>query len=48
MMGKFNKSPLNESMLYIRKVLSKGMKLLSSAYQLAIFTLIKNEAKINK
>ena len=32
MMGKFKKSPQNESMLYIRKGLSKGMKLLSSAY----------------
>jgi hypothetical protein len=46
MMGKFKKSPQNESMLYIRKGLSKGMKLLSSAYQIAIFTLIKEEYKI--
>jgi hypothetical protein len=45
-MGKFKKSPQNETMLYIRKGLSKGIKLLSSAYQIAIFTLIKEEYKI--
>ena len=46
MMGKFKKSPSNETMLYIRKGLSKGMKLLSQNYQIAIFTLIKEEYKI--
>ena len=33
-------------MLYIRKGLSKGIKLLSQSYQIAIFTVIKEDYKI--
>ena len=46
LMGNFVKSPINETMLFIRKGLIEGLKLLSTNYQVAVFTHMREDYKI--
>ena len=46
LLGLFKKSPVNETLLYVRKGIAEGLQKLSANFQIAIYTSMKEDYKV--
>jgi hypothetical protein len=46
LLGLFKKSPVNETLLYVRKGIAEGLQKLSATFQIAIYTSMKEDYKV--